>query len=252
MKLEGKVTLVTGAGSGIGEATALLFAGEGADIAVNDINPDTAERTAEAVRKTGRKALVVVADVADASQVNNMVDTVVEKLGGIHILINNAGIPVHGPMLENQTPEAWDKVVGVIMRGTYLCSRAAGKWMVENQTGNIVNISSIAGSKASTNIAGYGAAKAAVIQLTKTLAVDWGKHGVRVNCIAPGIINTPLTQSTIAAWQTPEQIAQRIPIGEMGESEDIAKAALFLVSNDARHITGINLPVDGGMAASGA
>ena len=249
MKLEGKTALVTGAGSGIGEAIALLFAREGADIAVNDIDPASAEKTAEAVRKFGRRAIAVQADVADSSQVDLMVDRVITEFGGVHILINNAGIPIHGPFLEKQTPENWDRVVSVILRGTYLCSRKVGQWMVENRTGKIVNISSIAGSRATPHIPSYGAAKAAVIQLTRTLAVDWAKYRINVNCISPGIINTPLTQRTFAVWQTPEEIKARIPLEVMGEAEDIANAALFLVSDEARHITGVNLPVDGGILA---
>ena len=251
MKLVGKLALVTGAGSGIGEAIALLFAREGADIAVNDINPAAAEKTVEAVRKLGRKAIALEADVADYDQVDAMVDRVINEFGGVHILVNNAGIPTQGPFLENQTPENWDRVVAVILRGTYLCSRKVGRWMVANRTGKIVNISSIAGSRATPHIPSYGAAKAAIIQLTRTLAVEWGKYQINVNCISPGIINTPLTQRTIAVWQTPEEIKRRIPLEVMGEAEDIAKAAFFLVSEDARHITGVNLPVDGGILAIG-
>jgi NAD(P)-dependent dehydrogenase (short-subunit alcohol dehydrogenase family) len=251
MKLEGKTALVTGAGSGIGEAIAFLFAREGADIAVNDIDPASAEKTAEAVMNMGRRAIAVQADVADGEQVDRMVDRVIDELGGVQILVNNAGIPVHGPFLETQTPENWDRVVAVILRGTYLCSRSAGRWMVNNGTGKIVNISSIAGARATPHIPSYGAAKAAVIQLTRTLAVDWGKYGINVNCISPGVINTPLTQRTIAVWETPEEIKARIPLEVMGEAEDIANAALFLVSDEARHITGVNLPVDGGILAKG-
>jgi NAD(P)-dependent dehydrogenase (short-subunit alcohol dehydrogenase family) len=251
MKLEGKTALVTGAGSGIGEAIALLFAREGAKIAVNDIDPSSADKTAEAVKKIGRKAIAVQADVADSDQVNLMVDRVISEFGGVHILVNNAGIPIHGPFLENQTPENWDRVVAIILRGTYLCTRKVGQWMVANRTGKIVNIASIAGSRATPHIPSYGAAKAAVIQLTRTLAVDWGKYRINVNCISPGVINTPLTQRTIAVWETPEQIRQRIPLEVMGEAEDIANATLFLVSDEARHITGVNLPVDGGILAKG-
>jgi len=251
MKLKGKIALVTGAGSGIGEAIAFLFAREGADIAVNDINPETAEKTVDEVKNIGRKAIALEADVADTDQVNAMVDRVVDEFGGVHILVNNAGIPIHGPFLEKQTPENWDRVVAVILRGTYLCSRRVGQWMVENRTGKIVNISSIAGARATPHIPSYGAAKAAVIQMTRTLAVDWGKFGINVNCISPGIINTPLTQRTFALWQTPEEIRQRIPLEVMGEAEDIANAALFLVSDEARYITGVNLPVDGGILAKG-
>jgi NAD(P)-dependent dehydrogenase (short-subunit alcohol dehydrogenase family) len=249
MKLEGKVALVTGAGSGIGQAIALLFAKEGANIAVNDIDMSSAEKTAGAVKQVGRKAIAVRADVAEPDEVDAMVDRVIHELGGVHILVNNAGIPVHGPLLEEQTPENWDRVVGVILRGTYLCSRRAGRWMVSHKTGKIVNISSVAGIAGSPNLSSYGAAKAGVINLTRALAVDWGKYNINVNCIAPGVINTPLTQRTFARWLTPEQIAEPIPLGRMGEADEVAKAALFLVSDDASYITGVTLPVDGGKLA---
>lgn len=123
MKLEGKVALVTGAGSGIGEAIALLFAREGADIAVNDIDLPSAEKTADAVKKIGRRAIAIKADVAEPDEVDAMVGRVINELGGVHILVNNAGIPIHGPLIEEQTVERWDRVVNVILRGTYLCSR---------------------------------------------------------------------------------------------------------------------------------
>jgi len=249
MKLEGKVALVTGAGSGIGQAIAILFAKEGADIAVNDIDAISARATAARVERLGRRAIIVQADVADAGEVGAMVSKTIEELGGIHVLVNNAGIPAHGPMIEEQTTEKWDRVVAVILRGTYLCSRRAGQWMASHDGGKIVNIASVAGMISSPNLASYGAAKAGVINLTRSLAADWGKYKINVNAIAPGVIDTPLTRRTIAAWSTPEQINQHIPLGRMGEAEDVAKAALFLVSDDAGYITGVTLPVDGGRVA---
>lgn len=249
MKLEGKVALVTGAGSGIGQAIAVLFAREGADIAVNDIDAISAQATAARIERLERKAIVVPADVADAGQVGAMVSRTIEELGGAHILVNNAGIPAHGPMIEEQTAERWDRVVAVILRGTYLCSRRVGTWMASHGGGKIVNISSVAGMISSPSLASYGAAKAGVINLTRSLAADWGKYRINVNAIAPGVIDTPLTRRTIAAWSTPDEINRRIPLGRMGEAEDVARAALFLVSDDASYITGVTLPVDGGRMA---
>lgn len=249
MKLEGKVALVTGAGSGIGQAIAVLLAREGADIAVNDIDAISAQATAARIERLERKAIVVPADVADAGQVGAMVSRTIEELGGAHILVNNAGIPAHGPMIEEQTAERWDRVVAVILRGTYLCSRRVGTWMASHGGGKIVNISSVAGMISSPSLASYGAAKAGVINLTRSLAADWGKYRINVNAIAPGVIDTPLTRRTIAAWSTPDEINRRIPLGRMGEAEDVARAALFLVSDDASYITGVTLPVDGGRMA---
>ena len=249
MKLAGKVALITGAGSGIGQALALLFAGEGADIAVNDIDLPSAEKTAEAVKRIGRKAIAIQGDVAEPDDVDAMVDRAISELGGVHILVNNAGIPVHGTMLDTQTVENWDRVVAVILRGTYLCSRRVGKWMVANRTGKIVNISSRAGLVGSPTMASYGAAKAAVINLTRSLAVDWGKYNINVNCIAPGLIDTPLTRRTIAKDYPPEVVREVVPLGRMGTAEEVARAALFLVSDDAGYVTGVTLPVDGGRLA---
>jgi 3-oxoacyl-[acyl-carrier protein] reductase len=246
MKLEGKVALITGAGNGIGEAISLLFAREGADIAVNDIDLSMANRTAAAVKKMKRRAVAIQADVAKAGQVSAMVNRVIEELGGVHILVNNAGIGGGGPVLE-ESLETWDRIVAVSLRGAYLCSRGAGKWMVSHNTGNIVNISSIAGMKGSINMNAYSSAKAGVISLTRALAMEWAKYDIRVNCIAPGIINTPMTQQTLARRYTSERLKESIPLGRMGESEEVASVALFLASADSSYVTGITIPVDGGM-----
>jgi NAD(P)-dependent dehydrogenase (short-subunit alcohol dehydrogenase family) len=244
MKLEGKVALITGAGSGIGKAMALLFAREGADIAVNDINLSSAEKTTEDIREMGKKAITVRADVAEEKEVVAMVDRTIKELGGIHILVNNAGIGGIGPVLES-TVESWDRVNAVILRGTYLCSREAGRWMVSQNAGKIVNISSIAALRFRVNMSSYASAKAGVVNLTRALALEWAPYHINVNCIIPGGINTPMTQAS-ASTRTAENIKELIPLGRMGEPEDIADAALFLVSDDARWITGVALPVDGG------
>jgi 3-oxoacyl-[acyl-carrier protein] reductase len=246
MKLEGKAALITGAGSGIGEAIALLFAREGADVAVNDIDLPAADRTAAAVEKIGRRAVAVQADVAKADEVDAMVNRVIGELGGVHILVNNAGVGGGGPVLE-ESLETWDRIVAVSLRGAYLCSRGAGRWMVSHNTGNIVNIASVAGMKGSLNMNAYSSAKAGVISLTRALAMEWAKYDIHVNCIAPGIINTPMTQSTLARIYTPERLKVSIPLGRMGESDEVARVALFLASYDSSYVTGITIPVDGGM-----
>ena len=251
MKLQGKVALVTGAGSGIGQAIALVFAKEGADIAVNDIDLLSAEKTVSAIEHNGGRAIAVKADVSDPAAVDAMVERVIKELGGVHILVNNAGVPLRGPMLEEQTVECWDRAVAVILRGTYLCSRRAGKWMSVHKTGKILNISSLAGIIGSPDHGGYGPAKAGVINLTRTLQWNGVNININVNCIAPGLINTPLTQRAIAREPALANIAQGVPLRRMGEADDIAKAALFLVSDDASYITGATLAVDGGWLASG-
>ena len=245
MKLEGKVALITGAGSGIGQAIALRFAGEGADIAVNDIDPTSAENTAGAVRKTGRRAIAVQADVAAENQVNAMVEKTIQELGGVHILVNNAGLSSGGPAIEESLAD-WDRLVAIVLRGTYLCSRRVARWMVNHGGGKIVNISSNAGLKGGPNMSAYSASKAGVISLTRTLALEWAGNNIRVNCIAPGLINTPMTQNTLVKRFTPEQLLGRVPLGRMAEPDEVAKPALFFASDDSSYVTGVTLSVDGG------
>jgi NAD(P)-dependent dehydrogenase (short-subunit alcohol dehydrogenase family) len=249
MKLEGKVALITGAGSGIGQAIATLFAREGADIAVNDIDLPSAEATVARVRRLGQKGLSVIADVSNAGQVGEMVSRVIDEMGGIHILINNAGLSEHGTMIEEQTAEKWDRVVAVTLRGTYLCSRRVGQWMASHGGGRIINVSATDGFSGSPLDPGYGAAKAGVINLTRSLAIDWGQYKINVNCIAPGVIDTPFMRRTNSVWSNLEKVTQHIPLGRIGETEDVANAALFLVSEEANYITGVTLPVDGGWLA---
>ena len=250
MKLEGKVALVTGAGSGMGEGISLMFAGEGADIAVNDIDLAAAEKTASAVRKMGRRAIAIKADVAEAAEVEAMVARTIEELGGVHILINSAGFSAGGTVLE-ESLENWDRNINVMLRGPYLCAKYAGRWMAAHKTGKVVNISSITAMGGSPGMGAYIVAKAGVNALTRVLAMEWSKLGINVNCIAPGIIDTPMTQNTIAKRFTPERLAEYVPLGRMGTAEDIAKAALFLVSDDSSFITGSTIPLDGGTLNAG-
>lgn len=245
MKLAGKIALITGAGSGIGQAIALLFASEGADIAVNDINLEAAQVTAEGVKKLGRRSAVVQADVADEKQVNAMVDKAIAELGGIHILVNNAGLSSGGPAMEESVAD-WDRMVAIVLRGTYLCSRKAARSMSLHGGGKILNISSTAGLRGGPNMSAYSAAKAGVMALTRNLALEWAAHKIYVNCIAPGLIDTPMTQRTVAKWISAERIKERIPLGRMAQPEEVARPALFLVSDDSSFITGATLVVDGG------
>lgn len=252
MKLEGKVALVTGAGSGIGKAIALYFAKEGADIAVNDLNPSSAEETAEAVKKMGRKAITVVGSVAETDVVKAMMDKTIRELGGIHILVNNAGVPPNASTatLDETTLDAWDNCVKVILRGTYLCSVEAGRWMAENQGGKIVNIASICGVGGFPRHGAYGPAKAGVINLTKLLALEWAGNNININSIAPGFVRTPMLEEGFeTGGVSKEALTNQVPLGRLAEPDEIAKAALFLVSDDSDFITGVTLPVDGGYLA---
>jgi NAD(P)-dependent dehydrogenase (short-subunit alcohol dehydrogenase family) len=246
MKLQGKVALITGSGSGIGRATALLFAREGADIVVNDINLSPAEETAAMVNQIGKKAIAVKADVSEEKEVSAMVDRAIKELGGIHILVNNAGTEGFGPLLDC-TVENWDRVMAVNLRGTFLCSKYAVKWMSSHNEGRIVNISSLAALRCPTNISPYAASKAGIVRLTSTMALEWAPYHIRVNCIIPGGINTPMSRSHGPI--NPERIKMLIPLGRIGEPEDVAKVALFFACDDSDFVSGTALPVDGGETA---
>jgi NAD(P)-dependent dehydrogenase (short-subunit alcohol dehydrogenase family) len=251
MKLKDNVALITGGGGSFGRAMAELFAREGADIAVCDIDLASAEESAATVKQIGRKAIAIQANVANETEVDAMVDMVVNELGGIHILINNAGIPSIIVPTTEQTIEDWDRVISVNLRGTYLCSRKAGQWMTANKTGKIVNIAAASAISCRPMIASYGASKAGVSNITRVLAVEWGKYNININCLAPGLILTNLSKKAMkGSEQTAQAMLQRTPLGRLGTPEDIAHAALFLVSEDARHITGVTLPVDGGWLCS--
>jgi len=252
MKLEGKVALVTGAGKGIGNSIAHYLAGEGADVAINDINLHAAEETANEITSMGRKAIAIKADVSQPREVDQMIDTVVEKLGGIHILVNNAGtMPGFGATIDSSV-EYFEKGLDVHLKGTYLCSRGAAKWMIANKKGKIINISSLAAFGGGLPIdPSYGSAKAGIMLMTRHLAVEWGQFNINVNCIAPGFI---LTQSS---ENLPEKVGEErtltikhTPLRRFGLPDDIAKAVVFLVSEDASFISGVTIPVDGGWLAN--
>jgi len=250
MKLEGKVALITGAGSGMGEGISLLFAKEGAAIAACDIDKTAVEKTVAAVKKMGRRAIALNVDVADAAAVEAMVNRTINELGGVHILVNSAGFSAGGTVLD-ESIENWDRNINVMLRGPYLCAKYAGRWMAANKTGKVINISSIAAMGGGPGMGAYIVAKAGVNALTRVLAMEWSKLGINVNCIAPGLINTPMTQRTIAHRFTPERLAAHVPLGRMGTAEDIAKAALFLASDDSSFITGSTIPLDGGTLNAG-
>lgn len=250
MRLEGKVALITGAGQGIGRAIALAFAKEGADIGVNASHAESAEATAEAVRQLGRKAIAVPADVALADEVNTMVDTVLDKLGKIDILVNNAG-GAQRTFLMLETPlEEWDRQVAVNLRGTFLCSRRVGQFMAKQKEGKILTMASVHGYGGALMRSAYGPAKAAVMNLTMVMAVELGKYNINVNCLAPGVVLTDRIQRRVklGAFDL-ERVKHDTPLGRLCEPDDIAKAAVFLVSDEASGISGVTLPIDAGWLA---
>jgi len=247
--LEGKVAIVTGGGQGIGKAIALIFAQAGADLVIADINSVTAKSTAEAVSDLGRKALAVPVDVCDNNQVENMLSKAIEKFKGVDILVNDAGggyLTV--PVLERRE-EDWDKIVRLNLKSAFLCCKVVGKAMVGQKRGNIINMASMAVFGPYPLGADYAAAKAGVKHLTETLAVELGPHNIRVNALAPGVTETPMTAELYQRQpELKERRLRNIPLKRLAKPEDIAKVALFLASDASGYVTGQTILINGGMA----
>src|SRR5438309_8239392 len=250
MVLDGQVAIVTGAGQGIGKAIATRFADEGADIGIIDLNGEKAMATCKEIRRGGRRARPAVADVANFPAVEAAVGEIVGELGRLDILVNNAGIEKRAPFLEI-TPDDWRRQLDVNLSGTFYCSQAAAREMVKRRYGRIVNLSSVAGLIGPIDLAAYGAAKAGIIGLTRAASLDLADHGITVNAIAPGPIETDLM---LGVW-TAEALRERPQhgaIARFGTADEIAHTALFLASPESGFITGVTVAVDGGAAAAGA
>jgi 3-oxoacyl-[acyl-carrier protein] reductase len=244
LKLKGKVALVTGAAQGIGKAIALLLARNGADMVVSDINLEKAEETAKEIRAIGPKAMAIKVDVANLSDVERMVTGILEKLAKIDILVNNAGI-TRDKLILRMTEEDWDVVLGVNLKGTFNCTKAVVRHMAKQRSGKIVNIASVVGEMGNAGQANYSASKAGVIGLTKTIAREYAQRGINVNAIAPGYIETPMTEAL--PEKAKEELKKLIPMERLGKPEDVAEAVLFLVSEESSYVTGQVLNVNGGI-----
>ena len=244
MKLTGKVALVTGAAQGIGRAIALLLARNGADIVVSDINLEKAEETAKEIRAIGPKATAVKVDVSNLSDVERMVEALIEKLAKIDILVNNAGI-TRDKLILRMTEEDWDAVLGVNLKGTFNCTKTVIRHMAKQRSGKIVNIASVVGEMGNAGQANYSASKAGVIGLTKTIAREYAQRGINVNAIAPGYIETPMTDAL--PEKSKEELKKLIPMERLGKPEDVAEAVFFLVCEESSYITGQVLNVNGGI-----
>lgn len=244
MTLEGRVSLVTGAAQGIGKEIALELARAGSNIAVADILFEKAEETAKEVEALKRRAKAYNMDVSNAEEVQQIVNKIFEDFGKIDILVNNAGI-TRDSLLIRMKPEDWDKVLSINLTGVFNCTQAVLRWMLKQRYGRIVNIASVVGLMGNIGQSNYAASKAAIIGFSKSVAREIATRGITVNVIAPGYIDTPMTQ------KLPEEVKKgffnQIPIPRLGLPKDIAKGVKFLVSDDAEYITGQVLNINGGM-----
>ena len=245
MQLANQAAVVTGGARGIGREIALTLARAGADLALFDVKADQLEQTVQELRALGRRAEGCIVDVTDGKQVDDGVAKVLDKLGRIDILINNAGITKDGLLIRMDDAQ-WDRVLNVNLKGTFLCTRAVAKHMLKQRRGRIVSIASIVGLIGNPGQANYAASKAGIIGMTKAVAKELASRGITCNAIAPGFIKTEMTEAL--PEEAKRRLMEAIPMGTLGEPRDVAEAALFLVSEAARYITGHVLVVDGGLA----
>ena len=245
MRLANQVAIVTGGARGIGREIALTLAREGADVALFDVADGPLEDTAGEVRRLGRRAESCVVDVTQSAAVDGAVAKVLDKLGRVDILINNAGVTKDGLLVRMEDAQ-WDRVLTVNLTGTFLCTRAVAKHMLKQRRGRIVSIASVVGLIGNPGQANYAASKAGIIGMTKAVARELASRGITCNAIAPGFIKTEMTEAL--SDEAKRRLVEAIPMGTLGEPSDVARAALFLVSDAARYITGHVLVVDGGLA----
>jgi 3-oxoacyl-[acyl-carrier protein] reductase len=243
MRLKDKVSIITGAGRGIGQATALKFAREGARVVVSDVGQAAVDETVEKVRAEGGEALGFVVDVTSRAQIDAMVEATMARFGRIDVLVNNAGI-VMDAQLRKMSDAAFDRVIDVNLKGTYNCARAVVDIMVEQGSGVILNASSIVGLYGNFGQTNYAASKFGVIGFAKTWARELGRKGIRVNAVCPGFIQTPIIASI--PEKVLEGMRERVPLGRLGQPEDIANAYAFLASDEASYINGAVIEVGGG------
>ncbi|MDD5409032.1 MAG: 3-oxoacyl-[acyl-carrier-protein] reductase [Candidatus Omnitrophica bacterium] len=244
MRLKDKVALVTGGARGIGQAIALTFAREGADIVVADVNLEIAQKTALEIEGLGRKALALEMDVTNYEKVEEGVNKILDKMGKVDILVNNAGITKDNLLLRMSQAD-WDAVINVNLKGTFNCIKAVSRPMIKQRSGRIISIASIIGLMGNPGQANYAASKAGIIALTKTVAKELASRNVNANAVAPGFIQTEMTA------KLPEDIKKKmleaIPLAKLGTPQDVANTCLFLASDESSYITGQVITIDGGM-----
>jgi 3-oxoacyl-[acyl-carrier protein] reductase len=244
MRLKGQVAIVTGSAQGIGQAIATALSQEGARLVISDIREEAAAATAKQLADTGRETMAVAANVADEASVKAMVEKVLSSWGKVDILVNNAGI-TRDALLIRMKEADWDAVLDINLKGVFHCTKTVLPAMTKQRSGKIVNIASIVGVMGNAGQANYVASKAAVIGLTKTTAREYASRGIAVNAVAPGFIQTAMTDAL--SQDVRQRLMEQIPLGRLGTPQDVANAVLFLVSEQAAYITGQVLHVNGGM-----
>ena len=252
LELKNKVAIITGARRGMGKSHALTLAKAGAKVVVSDISKEECQIVVEEIKKNGGEAIAVKCDVTKKSEVDNMVKTAVEKWGKVDILVNNAGIAEFASFLE-MTEEQWDKTLDINLKGYFLCSQAAAKEMVKQKSGGVmVNIASVAMGQQGigfSNIAHYCASKGGIVGMTEALAVELASYNIRVNAVAPGMIETPMIDTVKSDPKTLEALMARVPLRRIGKPEEVSNLVLFLVSDDSSYMTGSTVVIDGGWLA---
>ncbi|RKU09812.1 short-chain dehydrogenase [Candidatus Poribacteria bacterium] len=248
MRLKDKVAIITGAASGIGKATAKLFAEHGAKVVVADIDKDGGNQTVAKIHNAGNEAIYVQTDVTIKADTEQMVAQTVKTYGKLDILFNNAGIAMRLPVAELPEDD-WHHCLNVNLTGVFLCAKAAIPAMQQNGGGSIINMSSIFGIVGADVRAAYVASKGAVTNLTRGMALDYAQDNIRVNCICPGFVETPLVAGVVRTPEEYQKLADKHPLRRLGQPEEIAYGALYLASDESAFVTGIALPIDGGYTA---
>lgn len=244
MRLEGKNALITGAAQGIGKSVALALAKEGANVAIADLNIESAQETAREVSACGVKSIAIKLDVSKQDDVKAAFGSFTGELGALDILVNNAGI-TRDTLVLRMKEEDWDAVLNINLKGAFLCSKEAIKIMAKQRSGKIINISSVVAFMGNPGQANYSASKAGLIGLTKTIAKEYAGRGIRANAVAPGFIRTAMTD--ILSDEVRDEMKKAIPLGQFGTPEDVANAIIFLTSKEGDYITGQVIHVNGGM-----
>jgi NAD(P)-dependent dehydrogenase (short-subunit alcohol dehydrogenase family) len=253
MRLENKIAIITGGGDGLGQASAVLFAKEGASVVVADMDPARGMKTVDMIKNQNGEAMFVEVDVSKEDSVKNMVEKVVDAYGRIDILVNSAGIFIEATVI-NTTVEDWDKIMAVNLRGIFLCCKYVIPEMIKAGKGSIVNIGSEAGITGWENATAYAASKGGVVNMTRCLALDFAKHKIRANCVCPGTTETPMLKKALEIAPDPQK-ARRFfearPLLRLGRPEEIAAGILYLASDESLYATGAILSIDGGKTAGG-